>query len=81
MQLDVDAQLQVLACHGTAVELTVLIAALHASVGVAQQNLYALLASQLFLVAALNAQLADVVAWLVVVVGFNIALRHFCNIA
>ena len=48
--------------------------------GIAQQDLHALLATQLLLVAALHTKLADVVAGLVVVVLLNIGRRHLGDI-
>ena len=55
LQVCINTQRQVLACHGATVELTILIASLHTSMGVAQQNLHAFLATQLFLVTTLHA--------------------------
>ena len=72
MQLGVKAKCEVLAGYGATVELTILVAALHTAVGVTQQNLHAFLAAQLALVAALHAQLADVVAGLVVVILLDV---------
>ena len=81
LQLEVDAQREVLAGLGPAVEGAVHVAALNTAVGVAQQNLHALLAAQLALVAALDAALADVVAGLVVVVVLDVGGRHLGHVA
>ena len=58
-----------------------LIATLDAAVGIAQENLYTLLATQLLLIRFLHTLLADVVASLVVVIVLNIGLRDLCHIA
>ena len=81
LQLKVDAQRQVLARHGRAVEAPVLVAALYAPVCVAQQYLHAFLPPELFLVLALHAELAYVVARLVVVVFVDVGLRHLGHVA
>ena len=51
---------------------SILVAALHTAVSIAQQNLYTLLSAQLSLVAAFHTLFAYVVAWLVVVVLLNV---------
>ena len=56
------------------VELAVHVAALNASVGVAQHDLHPLFASQLLFVVFLHALFADVVARLVVRVVLDVAL-------
>ena len=81
LQLEVDAEGEVLAGLGPAVEGTVHIAALDTAVGIAQQDLNALLAAKLLLVAALHAALADVVAGLVVVVVLDVSWRHLGHVA
>ena len=81
LQLGIDAQRQVLAGLCTLVKLTVTIAALHTSVGIAQQNLDTFHTTQLLLVRALDTQLADIVAGLVVVVLLDIGRRHLSHIA
>ena len=81
LQLYVDAEREVLAGNGLLVEGTVLIATLDAAVGVAQEYLDALLSAQLLLIAALHAELTDVVAGLIVVVFLDVAGRHLSHIA
>ena len=49
--------------------------------GIAQQYLYTLFAAQLLLVGTLNALLAYVVAWLVVIVLINVGGRHLGHVA
>ena len=80
LQLVVDGQRQILARLGPTVKGTVLIAALNTTMGIAQENLDTFLAAQLFLIAALNAELADIVARLIVVVIFNVGRRHLGHI-
>ena len=72
LQLQVDAEREVLAGNGLGVELAVLVAALYSAVCVAQQNMHSFGAAQLFLVVFLYAELSDIVACLVVVVVFNV---------
>ena len=62
------------------IELAVLIVSLHTSVGIAQQNLHTFDPPQLFLIATLNAQLTNVVAWLIVVIGLDIGRRHLAHV-
>ena len=81
LQVLVDGQREVLARHGLAVEGTVLVAALDAPVGIAEQHLHAFLATQLLLVEALHAQLADIVARLVVLVGLHVGRAHLGHVA
>ena len=81
LQLYVDAQREVFACLRTTVELSVLIVSLHAPMRITKQDLYPLHAAQLPLIAALDAQLADIVARLIIVVGLNIGWRHLADIA
>ena len=54
---------------------------LNASAGIAQQNLYALLAAQLLLVVSLYAKFAYVVARLIIVVILYVVLRHLGDIS
>ena len=81
LQLHVDAQREVLAGNRLLVEGSVLVTALDAAVGIAQEYLNTFLSAQLLLVTALHTQLADVVAWLVVVVLLDVAGRDFCHVA
>ena len=81
LQLVVDGQGELLPRHGTPVEGSVLIAALYAPVGIAQENLHPLLATQLLLVEALHTQLAYIVAGLVVVVRLDVGRRHLGHVA
>ena len=81
MELDIDTERKVFTSHRPTVELAMLIATLDAAVGIAQENLYTLLATQLFPIRFLHTLLADVVASLVVVIVLNIGLRDLCHIA
>ena len=81
LQIDVDAEREVFACNGFAVEGAVPVFVFNAPVGVAQQNLHTLLAPELFLVRTLYAKLADIVARLIVVVFLNIGRRHLSHVA
>ena len=55
--------------------------ALHPAVGVAQQHFHPFHAAQVLLIRFLNALLAHIVAADVVIVGFNLLLRHLANVA
>jgi len=81
LQVDVDAQFQVLPGHGRAVEPSVHVMPLYASVGIAQQDFHALLAAQVLFVAFLDALLADVVAAAIVVVFLNVSARHLPDVS
>ncbi len=81
LQLDVDAQLQVLAGNGRHILGAVLVAPLDFAHGVANENLAALAATQIGLVTLLDAQVASVVARAVVVVVVDVALIHLANVA
>ena len=72
LQVQVDAQRKVFASFRFLVEGAILIFPLNASVGIAQQDLNTLFATQLLFVRALNTQFADVVACLIVVVLLNV---------
>ncbi len=74
LEVDVDAERQVLSRHGLLVELSVLVASLDSAVGIAEHNLHALLSAQLLLVGLLHAELSLVVAGLVVGVLLHVAL-------
>ena len=58
-----------------------LVVALYSAVCVAQQNLHAFHAAKVFLIIFFDAQLADVVAGLVVVVLLNVGFRHLAHVA
>ena len=81
LEVHVDTQRQVLAGDRTLVELAILITALYSTMGIAKQYLDTLHATKLFLVRFLQSQLADVVAWLVVVIVLYVALRYLAHIA
>ena len=81
LEVDVDAQLQVFAGDGRAVQFAVHVVSLDAAVGIAQQDFHALLASEILLVALLDALLADVVAAAVVVVLLDVAAGHLADVA
>ena len=73
LQVDVQAQLQVLPRNGGTVQLPVHIMPLDASVRVAQQDFHAFLPPQILFVALFDALLANVVAAAVVIVFFDVA--------
>ena len=81
LQLKVDREREVLACHGLSVVGSVHVFALYSSAGVAQQYLYTLLSAQLLLIVFLHTELAYVVAGLIIVVLLNVGRRHFGYIA
>ena len=80
LQVGIQSQRQVPASYRTTVEASVLITALHTTMGVTQQNLHAFLTTQLFLVATLHPQLTNIVARLVVVILFDVGRRHLSDI-
>ena len=63
------------------VEFSVLITSLYSPVGIAQQNLDTLLTTQRLLIGTLDAQFADIVAGLVIVVFLDIGRRSLSHIA
>ena len=81
LQLDVDRELQVLTRYGGHVVAAILIPTLDAAVGIAQENLHPLFATQHLLVRPLDTQVARVVAPLVVVVALDVAGRHLADVA
>ena len=79
LEVDVDAEGEVLAGDGPLVERAVLVASLDTSVGIAQEDFDALLAAEFLLIGTLDALDADEVAAAVVVVVLDVApgdLRH-----
>ncbi len=81
LQLDVNSQRQVLAGHGSTVELSILIVSLNTPVGVAQKYLHALFSTKLFFIATFYAQFADVIARLIIVGVLHIAFRDLGHVA
>ncbi len=81
LQLEVDGEGEILACYGATVVGSVAIASLDAAVGIAQEYLHALLATELLLVIALHTEFADIVALLVVVVLLDVLLGDLGDIA
>ena len=81
LKVEVDAERQVLACHRLTVILAILVIALYAAARIAQQDLHTFLAAKLFLIIFLYAELANVVAWLIIVVVLDVAHRHLSHIA
>ena len=81
LQFLVDGEREVFSGNRLAVVFALHILPLDASASIAQQYLHALLAAQLFLVRLLHAELADVVARLVVAVFLNVVGRNLCNVA
>ena len=80
LQLDIQSQRQVLSSHRFLVEFTILIATLNSAVSISQHNLHTLLTTQLLLIKLLYTQFSDIVASLIVVIVFNIALRNLTHI-
>ena len=80
LQVDVDAQGEVLARYGLGVEASVLVVALYASAHIPEQYLHTLGAAQFLLVGALYADFSDIVAGLVVVVFLDVLGRHLRHI-
>ncbi len=81
LQAHVDTEGEVAAGYGRYVVCTPLVAALDASAGVAYEYLGALDASQVWLVGALDAQVAGVVARGVVVVGIDVVGVDLAQVA
>ena len=81
LQVDVDAHRQVASRNGCLVELPVLVASLDATSGIPEQNLHAFLSPQGRLVGTLNAELADVVAATVVMVGLDVLRTYLADVA
>ena len=81
LEINVEAKGELLAWHGTMIELAVLVMSLHPSMGVAEKDLHSLDAAELFLIVSLHAQLAYVVARLVIAVLVDVALRYLRHLA
>ena len=81
LQLIVNGEGEVFAGDGTLVEAAIEIASFDAATGITQEYLHPLLTSQLFLIFALNAQFADIITRLVVLIFLDIGRRHLCDIA
>ena len=81
LQIHVDAEGDVLAGHGGFVILSVLVAALRAAVYIAQHDAHSFLAAQFFLVGTLHAELAYVVAALIVAVFGDVGVAYLAHIA
>ena len=81
LQVQVDAQSKVFACHRTLIELATLVTSLYSSVRITKFNFDTLLSPELFLIVFLHAEFTDIVAWLIVAVIFYIALRNFSHIS
>ena len=81
LKIEVNTQRDVFACHRPAVILAVLILSLYSATRIAQQYLHALFSAKLLFIVFLNAELAYIVAGLVVAVLFNVAGRHLTDVA
>ena len=81
LELDVEAETQVAAAYGRHVARAVLVAALDAAAGVADENLHALVAAQIRLVAFLHAEVAGIVAGRIIVVALHIVGVHLADVA
>ena len=81
LEVDIDTQRQVLTGNRSLVELSILVASLYSSPGIAKHNLHALGSSELLLVMLLQSQLTDIVTWLIVVILLNIAWRNLTHIS
>ena len=65
----------------TLIILTILIASLYLSVGIAQKYLHSLYSTQVFLILTLDTHLTDIISWLIVLIFLNITLTHLCYIS
>ena len=81
LQFNIDAQREVFPRNGMGIEPPVLITALNASAGISKQDVLAFHAPQFLFVITLYAELADIVARLIIIVFFNIRLRHLRHVA
>ena len=81
LQLDIDREFQVLARDRSHVVAPLFIAALDASVSIAQQYLHPLLAAQHRLIGAFDTQVARIVAPRIIVVALDVAGRYLADIA
>ena len=72
LQFEIDAKGQVLSRLCSLVQFSITVASLYTSMSIAQQDLNTLHTTQLLLIGTLDAQLADIVAWLVIIVLFDI---------
>ncbi len=81
LQVNVKAKGEFFARHWTTVESAMLVMPLYPAVGIAQENLHALYSAEFFLVASLHAQLAYIVARLIIAVIINVALRNLRHLA
>ena len=80
LKVVVDGECEVFAWHGALVESSVLIAALDSSMGVAQQYLHSLLATELLFVFPFHTKFSDIVSRLIVFVFLYVGRRHLCHI-
>lgn len=81
LQIDVDAQFQVTPRYGRYVVGTLLVTATDAAAGVADKYLFPFHATQEFVVALLDAEVAAIVTALIIFVTVYVGLRYLADIA
>lgn len=81
LEVEVDAQGEVAPRHRRDVVHAILVVPLRAAVDIAEHDAHPLLAAQHFLIRTLDAELADVVAAAVIVVGIDVGLADLADIA
>lgn len=72
LQIDVKTQCQVFARYLPSVVFTIVVFAFYPSVGITQEDLDSLLSAELLFVITLNAEFADIVACLIVLITLNV---------